>query len=152
MTRCAGRMRRRIPNRRSRAPQGRHQRPTGGLEHLRQGDPCLGDPTPAIGIICKCRRADRNVVLTDDQEQFVESLLESGPHQNASEVTREALRLIEGQVADDAAKAGGLAHRGGDRDGAIEAGAYKEFLEPGSLRTYLSGTAEEVVRTRRRAR
>lgn len=37
----------------------------------------------------------RNVVLSDRQQQLVESLVQSGRYQNASEVLREGLRLIE---------------------------------------------------------
>lgn len=37
----------------------------------------------------------RNVVLSEHQQQFVESLVQSGRYQNASEVLREGLRLIE---------------------------------------------------------
>ena len=37
----------------------------------------------------------RNVVLTDHQTQFVEQLVTSGRYQNAREVLREGLRLVE---------------------------------------------------------
>ena len=37
----------------------------------------------------------RNVVLSDRQQQMVETLVQSGRYQNASEVLREGLRLIE---------------------------------------------------------
>ena len=37
----------------------------------------------------------RNVVLSEHQHDFVESLVQSGRYQNASEVLREGLRLIE---------------------------------------------------------
>lgn len=37
----------------------------------------------------------RNVVLTDHQHDLVERLVQSGRYQNASEVLREGLRLIE---------------------------------------------------------
>lgn len=37
----------------------------------------------------------RNVVLSAHQHDFVESLVQSGRYQNASEVLREGLRLIE---------------------------------------------------------
>ena len=37
----------------------------------------------------------RNVVLTDHQAQFVEQLVNTGRYQNASEVLREGLRLVE---------------------------------------------------------
>lgn len=37
----------------------------------------------------------RNVVLSEHQQELVETLVQSGRYQNASEVLREGLRLIE---------------------------------------------------------
>lgn len=52
--------------------------------------------------------ATRNVVLSRHQLAFVESLVESGRFQNASEVLRAGLRLLERQEAGDAAKLAAL--------------------------------------------
>ena len=41
----------------------------------------------------------RNVVLTEHQASFVEQLVSSGRYQNASEVLREGLRMIERREA-----------------------------------------------------
>jgi antitoxin ParD1/3/4 len=46
----------------------------------------------------------RNVVLTDHQEAVIADLVGSGRYQNASEVLREGLRLIETREALEAAK------------------------------------------------
>nr|WHW29758.1 putative Type II toxin-antitoxin system ParD family antitoxin [uncultured bacterium] len=46
----------------------------------------------------------RNVVLTDQQESFVGELVSGGRYQNASEVLREGLRLLEDQVQRRAAE------------------------------------------------
>lgn len=46
----------------------------------------------------------RNIVLTDRQTKFLENMVSSGRYQNASEVLREGLRLIEQQEAENAAK------------------------------------------------
>jgi len=43
----------------------------------------------------------RNVVLTDHQTNLVEELVASGRYQNASEVLREGLRLVEQREAED---------------------------------------------------
>jgi antitoxin ParD1/3/4 len=94
----------------------------------------------------------RNVVLTDNQEQLVQSLVESGRYQNASEVIREGLRLIERREAEDTAKLEALRAAAATGIAAIEGGAYREFLERGSLQTYLSGISDGIVETRRRAR
>lgn len=39
--------------------------------------------------------ATRNIVLTDHQEQLVGTLVKAGRYQNASEVLRDGLRLVE---------------------------------------------------------
>jgi antitoxin ParD1/3/4 len=46
----------------------------------------------------------RNVVLSDHQQQLVESLVQSGRYQNSSEVLREGLRLVEERERMEAAK------------------------------------------------
>jgi antitoxin ParD1/3/4 len=48
--------------------------------------------------------ATRNVVLSQHQHELVESLVKSGRYQNASEVLREGLRLLEREQAEEAAK------------------------------------------------
>ena len=45
-----------------------------------------------------------NVVLTNHQANFIEQLVSSGRYQNASDVLREGLRLIEQREADDASR------------------------------------------------
>jgi antitoxin ParD1/3/4 len=46
----------------------------------------------------------RNVVLTARHETLIESLVSAGRYQNASEVLREGLRLIEEREAREAAR------------------------------------------------
>lgn len=46
----------------------------------------------------------RNVVLGQQQHELVESLVASGRYQNASEVLREGLRLLEQRDAEDSAR------------------------------------------------
>ena len=52
----------------------------------------------------------RNVVLSDYQHELVEELVRSGRYQNASEVLREGLRLVERQEHEDAARLDALRH------------------------------------------
>jgi antitoxin ParD1/3/4 len=46
----------------------------------------------------------RNVVLTERQESLIEALVRSGRYQNASEVLREGLRLVENREIEEARK------------------------------------------------
>jgi antitoxin ParD1/3/4 len=73
----------------------------------------------------------RNVVLTDHQQQVIESLVGSGRYQNASEVLRDGLRLVEQREAEDAARLEALreAAQAGWRD--LEAGRYRDVTQEG---------------------
>lgn len=59
-------------------------------------------PTGVMGM------PTRNVVLSQHQHELVEQLVESGQYQNASEVLREGLRLLERRNAEDAARLAAL--------------------------------------------
>lgn len=48
--------------------------------------------------------ATRNVVLSQHQHELVESLVKSGRYQNASEVLRAGLRLLEREQVEETAK------------------------------------------------
>ena len=55
-------------------------------------------PTEVVSV------ATRNVVLTQHQHELVEQLVSSGRYQNASEVLREGLRLLEREHAEESAR------------------------------------------------
>lgn len=71
----------------------------------------------------------RNVVLSERQQQLVETLVQSGRYQNASEVLREGLRLIEERERLEAAKLRALkqAARLGWAD--VSAGRYADVAD-----------------------
>jgi antitoxin ParD1/3/4 len=71
----------------------------------------------------------RNVVLSDHQQELVESLVQSGRYQNASEVLREGLRLIEERERRETAKLKALrqAARQGWAD--VAAGRYADVAD-----------------------
>ena len=75
----------------------------------------------------------RNVVLTDQQESFVSELVNAGRYQNASEVLREGLRLLEDQV-----------HRRQAELADIQSGVIAGFdqVERGD---FAEGTGEEAI-------
>jgi antitoxin ParD1/3/4 len=87
----------------------------------------------------------RNVVLTEHQASFVEQLVSSGRYQNASEVLREGLRMIERREAEESTRLAALqeAARIGIAD--IEAGRFQTFNTPEALDRHLAGLATEVI-------
>ena len=87
----------------------------------------------------------RNVVLTDHQAHLVERLVASGHYQNASEVLREGLRLIEGREAEDKARLKALrdAARVGIAD--IDAGRFRSFESPAAFSRHLAAIVDEAV-------
>lgn len=87
----------------------------------------------------------RNVVLTDHQTSLVEQLVSSGRYQNASEVLREGLRLVEQREAEDALRLQALraAVRAGVDD--IEAGRFETFDEAQALRHHLHSIAVNAI-------
>jgi len=88
----------------------------------------------------------RNVVLTDHQADLVERLVSSGRYQNASEVLREGLRLIETRDADEQARRDALraAIQVGIDD--IEAGRYQTFENTTVLRNHLKHVADGAIK------
>jgi antitoxin ParD1/3/4 len=88
----------------------------------------------------------RNVVLTDRQAELIERLVSSGRYQNASEVLREGLRLIEARDAEERARLKALRDvvRVGIED--IEAGRYRTFESPAELRRHLTDVADAAIK------
>jgi antitoxin ParD1/3/4 len=94
----------------------------------------------------------RNVVLTEHQAELVERLVSSGRYQNASEVLREGLRLVEHQEAQ--AKARLRALRDAARVGiaAIEAGQYHTLNSSTELRRHFETLRDEVLARKPRSK
>ncbi len=89
----------------------------------------------------------RNVVLTDHQASLVEQLVTSGRYQNASEVLREGLRLVEQREAEDAYRLEALRAAVNVGVAHIEAGRFKTFDSKASLREHLKSiTAAAIAR------
>jgi antitoxin ParD1/3/4 len=87
----------------------------------------------------------RNVVLTDHQADLVERLVASGRYQNASEVLRDGLRLIETRDAQDKARLKALcdAAKAGIAD--IDAGRFRSFESAAALERHLTHLTEEAI-------
>ena len=87
----------------------------------------------------------RNVVLTDHQARLIERLVGSGRYQNASEVLREGVRLVECQEAEHEARLHALREAAAAGIADIDARNFQSFeaLEP--LHNHLRGLATEAV-------
>ena len=87
----------------------------------------------------------RNVVLTKRQEKLIETLVASGRYQNASEVLREGLRLVEQREAEDASKLKSLREVARVGVAALDSGQFKEFANIEDLQAYLNELSEKVI-------
>lgn len=87
----------------------------------------------------------RNVVLTERQAHLVDSLVNSGRFQNASEVLRAGLRLIEREEVEMQEKLEVLrdAARAGIAD--VEAGRMNNFSSAAALGEYLDAITDDVL-------
>jgi antitoxin ParD1/3/4 len=87
----------------------------------------------------------RNVVLTEHQADLIETLVDSGRYQNASEVLRDGLRLVEQREAEHAFKLKAL--RAAARVGvaALDQGEFKEFRNTEELQSYLNDLSAKVI-------
>ncbi len=87
----------------------------------------------------------RNVVLTQRQEAMIEALVQSGRYQNASEVMREGLRLVENREVEEATKLEALRSAAMVGVSALERGEFKEFADASALVAHLEDVAKRVA-------
>lgn len=87
----------------------------------------------------------RNVVLTDYQSDFITQLVSSGRYQNASEVLREGIRLVELQEEECRIYLRALREAAETGITDIEAGRFQDFGTPESLRRHLSALAKAFL-------
>ena len=92
----------------------------------------------------------RNVVLTEHHEKVISDLVASGRYQNASEVLREGLRLIEERDSRDTARLKILqeAARAGFAD--FDAGRFIE-LEDDAIENVIGALGRQAPRQKRAA-
>ena len=87
----------------------------------------------------------RNVVLTERQADLIETLVGSGRYQNAGEVLRDGLRLVEQREAEDAYRLKALRVAARVGFGALDRGEFKEFRSTEDLQAYLDDLSEKVI-------
>ncbi|GAB6058231.1 type II toxin-antitoxin system ParD family antitoxin [Desulfonatronum parangueonense] len=86
----------------------------------------------------------RNVVLTEHQAQFVEALVTSGRYQNASEVLRDGLRLVERREQEQVLRFQALREAVAVGLDDIESGRFTSLSSADSLRAHIG---EVIART-----
>jgi antitoxin ParD1/3/4 len=87
----------------------------------------------------------RNVEVTERQDKMIETLVRSGRYQDADEVVRTGLRLVEAHEAEQAARLKALrsAVQGGLDD--LAEGRSLDFDSIEELQAHLAALVEEVV-------
>lgn len=95
----------------------------------------------------------RNVVITEEQEEFIQALVANGRYQNASEVLREGLRLVldleeERVYLEEAQEARARALLDAARIGSdqIDRGESYAFSSREELREFIAEIGREVER------
>lgn len=85
----------------------------------------------------------RNVVLTEHLEEVIDRLVKTGRYQNASEVLRDGLRMVERREAKETAKLAALKQAAavGFRD--IDEGRFHDVGENG-LEEFMSGLGRQA--------
>lgn len=93
----------------------------------------------------------RNVVLSDHQQALVESLVDSGRYQNASEVLREGLRLIEDRERREAARLSALREACQQGWDDLSAGRYADVADD-ALDDFISQLGQHAAQVPKTAR
>ena len=88
----------------------------------------------------------RNVVLSDRQAALVAKLVDSGRYQNASEVMRAGLRLIERQETEEEIRLQAMREAVNTGIADIAAGRYQAFDTDEDLRDGLSALIDDAIR------
>jgi antitoxin ParD1/3/4 len=87
----------------------------------------------------------RNVVLTPHQNQLIEQLVSSGRYQNASEVLREGLRLIETRDLEFAQRLETLRQAVNVGIADFDAGNFQSFDSAAALSAHMTALADDVL-------
>ncbi len=87
----------------------------------------------------------RNVVLTEQQAVMIERLVHSGRYQNASEVLRDGLRLVQHREAEDKARLAALRQAASVGLQDFAAGRYRGFADGEALQSHLAVRARKVL-------
>jgi antitoxin ParD1/3/4 len=84
-------------------------------------------------------------VLTEPQAAMIERLVRSGRYQNASEVLRDGLRLVQQREAEDEARLAALRQAANLGLTDFAEGRYRSFADGEALRSHLAARAGKVL-------
>lgn len=87
----------------------------------------------------------RNIVLTDHQAESIKKLVDSGRYQNAIEVLREGLRLVESRESEDRARLKALREAAKVGLDDLRAGRYRQFDSFEDLDSYVGKIADRAI-------
>ena len=87
----------------------------------------------------------RNVVLTEQQAGMIERLVHSGRYQNASEVLRDGLRLLQQREAENEASLEALRDAANVGLDDFAAGRFRAFGDAKALRDHLGTRVARVL-------
>jgi antitoxin ParD1/3/4 len=90
----------------------------------------------------------RNISLTKHFDTFVDETVREGSYQNASEVVRDALRLLESKRREEELKLKRLRDAAVEGFADIERGNYTEIASKADLRKFMTATSREATKTR----
>ena len=88
--------------------------------------------------------ATRNVVLTEHQDELIAALVRAGKFQNASEVLREGLRLLERQTLEDEARLQAFRDAAQKGWNDVDAGRHSDLTEA-TLADHIAGIGVRAV-------
>jgi antitoxin ParD1/3/4 len=91
----------------------------------------------------------RNVVITEHQAELIERLVAAGRYQNASEVLRDGLRLVERRENEDETKLRLLREAAREGIADIRAGRFYTFERPIDTGRHVAALTKEVLAARR---
>ena len=86
-----------------------------------------------------------DVVLTGHQAALIAALVTSGRYQNASEVMREGLRLVERREAEEAARLKAMREAANTGVADIAAGRFRTFDSAATLEEHLFALSERAL-------
>jgi len=85
-------------------------------------------------------------VLTEQQAVMIERLVHTGRYQNASEVLRDGLRLVQQREAEDKARLTALRQAASVGLEDFDSGRYRSFADGEALRSHLAARADKVLK------